>query len=136
MSNDRTKVILAVYGQTGITGCRFADSNLTLVELPLMLVFNSLLMHLVFSSRIFVTRAIEVDKVSFIRHFQNRMISGQRIVSDCWKLQMAISAWGHFLLQDNTVRCKRCMITSQRTDPKQSCENRFYAFHGIRILSS
>ena len=48
-----------------------------------MLVFNSLFMHLVFPNRILVTWAVEVDEVPFIRNFQNRMISGQCIFTDC-----------------------------------------------------
>src|SRR4030095_8961773 len=115
--------------------CRLpcVGSHLTLVELPSMLVFNSLFMHLVFPNRILVTWAVEVDEVPFIRNFQNRMISSQRLFADRRKLQVAVAAWSHFLLYNDAVRRKRCVIASHRTDEKQSRENWSYDFHAHPI---
>ena len=61
-SNDRTKGYLLVSPDGN---CRLpcVGSHLTLIELPSMLVFNSLFMHLVFSHRILVTGPSEVDEV-------------------------------------------------------------------------
>jgi hypothetical protein len=43
--------------------------SVTIFHFPSMLVFNSLVMHLVFPNRILVTRTVEVDEVPFIRNF-------------------------------------------------------------------
>jgi hypothetical protein len=53
----------------------FQRLSSTLVRLPLMLVFNSLFMHLVFSNRVLFTGAVEVDDVTFTWIFKNRMIT-------------------------------------------------------------
>ena len=74
-----------------------------------MLGFQFLLLDLIFSNGILVTRPVEIDHVTCARVFQSWLTVVQSALADGWKFLVTVTTSSELILRENAI-CTGCSV--------------------------